>query len=153
MQCREKRGWRSAVAEGLADVDEAVHVAGTKDKASAELKGVFPKPVLLMAACVRPLAGDGIVPAEEMEQGSVAQTCGAIRFTPLVDEKREGDAGLFAEKPCVKSVTQTDGGQARTAILKGIFLITQLRDVLAAEDSTIVAEENQDCGVALPQGA
>ena len=41
----------------------------------------------------------------------------------------------------------------RASFLELSFKFAQLRDVLSAEDSTVVTKEDQYCGAALPQGA
>ena len=36
---------------------------------------------------------------------------------------------------------------------EGLLVLAQLRDVFAAEDSTVVAEEDEDGGMRFPEGA
>jgi hypothetical protein len=38
-------------------------------------------------------------------------------------------------------------------IAKGLLVIAQLRDVFAAEDSSVVAEKNEDGGIGFPERA
>ena len=37
--------------------------------------------------------------------------------------------------------------------MEGLLVIAQLRDVLAAEDSAVVAKEDEDDGILFPEGA
>ena len=55
------------VAEGLAEVGEAVDVARAEDEAAAELEGIAAKLVLLVAGGAGALAALEIVAAQEME--------------------------------------------------------------------------------------
>ena len=50
-------------------------------------------------------------------------------------------------------VTEPDGGQTRTLVPECLLVLAQLRDVLAAEYSTVVAEKDEDCWGVDPQGA
>lgn len=67
------------------------------------------------------------------------------------DQKRKGDAGLFAKNTGVSPVAESDGGQARSAVEEGLLVCAQLRDVLAAENSAVVAKEDQDCRGPFPE--
>lgn len=48
-------------------------------------------------------------------------------------------------------VAQSDGGQVRTLLFKLRLMFAQLRDVLTAEDSTVVAKEDDYCWPLGPQ--
>jgi hypothetical protein len=50
-------------------------------------------------------------------------------------------------------VAQANGGQSASCQGELLLLLAQLRDKLAAEDSPIVAQEDQDRGSAFPQRA
>ena len=130
-----------------------VHIAGTEDEASPQLEGVFAEPVLPVPGSSRALAGRHVVAAEEMEQGGIAETRRAIRLAPLVYQEREGDAGVFAEELGVVPVAEPDGGKPRPFVPDRLLVFTQLRDVLPAKHSTVVAEEDEDRGGIGPQGA
>jgi hypothetical protein len=54
--CRQQRFGRSVVAEGLADVNEAVNVAGSEDEAAAKLEGVLAGAMLAMSGGAGALA-------------------------------------------------------------------------------------------------
>ena len=47
-------------------------------------------------------------------------------------------------------VPKPDGGQSDTLLKEFLFVIAQLRDVLAAEDSAVVAKEHNHRGPAGP---
>jgi hypothetical protein len=53
------------------------------------------------------------------------------------------NAGLFAESTRVLRISQPDGREVGAGSAKGLFLIAQLRDVLATKDSSVVPEEDQ----------
>ena len=71
----------------------------------------------------------------------------------LVDEEGEVDAGLFLEEAGVACVAEADGGESRVLGTEGLLVFAQLRDVLAAEDSAVVAEEDENCGMRFPERA
>jgi len=50
-------------------------------------------------------------------------------------------------------VAQSNGREIRSPAAKLLFIFAQLRDVLAAEDSTVVAQEDQNRGRSGPQCA
>jgi hypothetical protein len=134
-------------------VGVAVYVAGTEDEASPQLEGVFAEPVLAVTGGARPLPGRHVVAAEEMEQRGIAETDRAIRLPPLVNQQREGDAGVLAEQAGVVQVAKSDGGKSRPSFPDCLLVFAQLRDVLPAEHSAVVAEEDEDRGGVGPKGA
>src|SRR5258708_1903438 len=87
----------STVAEGLADVGIAVHIAWSEDKTSAELKGIFTQLVLAMSGGAGAFARDLVVFAQQVKQVGVAQVGGFEGLALLVYQKRELDAGLFTK--------------------------------------------------------
>lgn len=129
---------RGVVAKGFAEVRKTVHIAGTEDEASAQLEGVFAEPVLPMSCCLRALARSCVVAAENMQEVGLAESGRAISFAVAVEE-RKGDPGLLAETARVVCVAQSDGGESGSALAESRFIFAQLRDVLSAEDSTVVA--------------
>ena len=50
-------------------------------------------------------------------------------------------------------VAETDGGEGGVFSAEGLLVFAQLRDVLAAEDSAVVAKEDEDGGIGFPEGA
>ena len=76
-----------------------------------------------------------------MEEGRASETRRTIRLTLLVNQERESDPTLCPEGLGIVQITQPDGGQPSTFALECLFVITQLRDMLAAEDSAVVAKE------------
>jgi hypothetical protein len=91
----------------------------------------------------------GSVAAEEMEERRRTEPGRAIRLPPLVDQG--GDPRLLAEGAGVGPVPEPHGGQARPRGDERRLVLAQLRDVLAAEDSAVVAEEDQDRRAVGPQ--
>jgi len=125
-------------------VDKAVHVSGRKHKAAAKLKWIFAQAVLAHANGFGALAGASVVSAQEMKQVGFSEAQGPIGFALVIDEKREGDAGLLAEVAGIARIAQSDGGQASAFLVELLFEFAQLRDMLTAEDSAVMAEKNND---------
>lgn len=63
------------------------------------------------------------------------------------------DAGIFAKHAGVIRVGQADGGERRAFGFELVFVGAQLRGVLAAEDSAVVAQKHDDGGVLFPEAA
>ncbi len=148
-RCKQRVGG-SVVPERLAHVGVAIDVAGTEDEASAELERIVAQAVLLMTGGSCPAPRNSIFAPQEMEQGSPLQAGRAVCLAVLVDQKRERDAGLFAEEARIVPVAQPDGGETGPSFAEFPFVLAQLRSMLAAEDSTIVAEKDDNRGTTGP---
>jgi len=134
-------------------VGEEIHVSGGEDETAAELKGMVAEFLLAEAGGASAAAGGGVIAAEEMEQIGGSEAGDAVGFAIFVDEKGERDARLLAEDSGVAEIAQADGGTARALGAERRFIFAQPGDVLAAEDSTVVAEKDQDGGGVGPQAA
>jgi hypothetical protein len=134
-------------------VCEAVDVSWTEYKASAELKGIEAEFVLVVPGGASAFAAFEIIAAKQVEDIGAVQVGGGIRLASLVNQEREVDAGFFAENARVVTVSKADGGERSTLRREFLLVLAQLRDMLAAEDSSIVTKKHDDGGVALPQRA
>jgi len=132
-------------------MDEQVFVSGRKHKAAAELQRILPQAMLFVSGGLRATARLHIIPTQQMEQGSVAQTNSFVGLAFVIDQKGKLDAGFLSKEFRIARVTQPDGGKTRAFPLELFFEFAQLRDMLSAEDSTIVAKEDQHGWSALPQ--
>ena len=86
-----------------------------------------------------------------MQQGSAPQTCRPVCLPPLIHQQRKADASLRPKRLRVAEIAQPDGRQRRSLIPKGLLMIAQLRNVLAAEDSPIMPQESDHRRPLLPQ--
>jgi len=130
---------------------EAIDISWCEDEAAAELKGIHPKLVLMMPGRPGAIAALEIVAASHVQQIRRAQISDGISLAILVNEQGKSDSRFFAENPCIVAVAQADGSEGSALIQEGLLVFAQLRDVLAAKNSAIVAEKNDDCRLALPQ--
>ena len=106
--------------------------------------------MLFVAGSLSAAAGLHVVAAQKVQQGSVAQADSFVGLAFVVDEKRELDAGFVAEEPGIADVTQPDGRNVCAFLFELFFECAQLRDMLAAKNSTVVAQKDQDGWSALP---
>jgi hypothetical protein len=134
-------------------VGEAVDVAGAEDEGAPELEGIAAEFVLVVAGCLGAFAALEIVAAEEVEEVGYAKVGDFVGLAVGVDEEGKVDAGFLPEEAGVAGVAKTDGGEGRVFGAKGWLVFAQLRDVLAAEDSAVVAEKCEDDGVRFPERA
>ena len=132
---------------------EADDVARGEDEAAAELKRVLAETVLAMPGLPRARPGRRVVAPEQVEQRRLPKAGRAVRPALLVDEERERDPGVLAERPRVLPVAEADRRQASPRGAEGLLVLAQLRDVLAAEDSAVVPEEDEHGRPALPKRA
>jgi hypothetical protein len=123
-------------------VGESIGVSRTENKAAAQLEWIFAQPVLANANSFSAFAGTRIVRSNKMEQVGLFQFDGAVGFALVVNQQRKGDPGLLAEVPGIAHIAQTYSRQFGAPLLELLFVFAQLRDVLAAEDSTIVAQKD-----------
>lgn len=130
---------------------EAVDVSRAKDEAAAELKGILAQLVLMMPRRAGSIAAFEIVAAKHMQQVGRAQVGDGIGPAVFIDEQRKRDARFLTENARIVAVAQADGGKRSAFLPEGLLVFAQLRDVLAAENSSIVPEKNDHGGLALPQ--
>jgi hypothetical protein len=132
-------------------VREAIEISRGEDEAAAELEGILAKFVLLMAGGAGALAALKIVTAKKVKQIGGRQAGDGIGLALFIHEQRKSDAGFFPEKAGVVAVTKADCGEGSAFVQERLVVFAQLRDVLAAKDSAVVAKKNDDGGIALPQ--
>jgi hypothetical protein len=128
-----------------------VHIARPKHKAAAKLKGILPQLMLLVSSRARPVARCFVVAPQQVQKVRVAQSGGAVGLPLRVDQQRKRNACILPEQARVICVAQSDGCQVGAALAKSLLMFAQLRDVLAAENSTIVAQEDHHRRLPLPQ--
>jgi hypothetical protein len=135
---------RGVVAKCFAQVGKVVHVARPKHKASTQLKRILPELVLAMASRARTLSALDVVAAKQVEQIGGPESCRAIRFALFVNEQAKADAGLFTENSRIVPVAKTNVRERGSFIAKRLLVFAQLRDMLAAKDSPVMAQKNQN---------
>jgi hypothetical protein len=131
-------GRGGVVAEGSADVCESVDVSGSEDETATELEGIVSEPVLLVSSCAGSFSCLSVSRTEQMEEIGFFQSCRPVGEPVFVDQQRKTDSGLFPEGLRVVAVTKAYGSQFGVFGLEFRFVLAQLRDVLTAEDSSVV---------------
>jgi hypothetical protein len=128
-----------------------IDISRTEDETAAELKRVLPQSLLSVAG--RPGAASclRIIAAQQMQQIGFAQPGRAVSTALLVDQERELDARFLPEKTRVVPVSQPYGSQVRSFFFELVLMFTQLRDVLVAKNSPIVAKKDDRRRSAFPQ--
>jgi hypothetical protein len=127
-----------------------IDVAGTENETAAELKRIRAQAMLPMAGGRRASPGFGVVTSKKMQQVRRLEADRAIREPLRIYQQRKRDSGFLAEEAGVASVAKTDSGEIGALGPEFIFMIAQLRNMLAAEDSTVMAEEHDNGGTAFP---
>lgn len=129
---------------------EAVKITRSEDKTSAQLEWIPPELVLRVPGSFGAGAGLGIVASQKVKQVCAFQFHRGVGFALFVNEQGKGDARFFAERTSVNAIPEPYGGQVGPAVPEGLIVCAQLRDVFSAEDSTVMAQEDDDCGLADP---
>jgi len=142
---------RRIIAKRTADVDITVHSPRPKHEAATELKGILSQLMLPVPARARSVAGALVVAPQHVQQVRIAQAGGAISLALLIDQQGEPNPGFLPEQARIVRVAESDGRQVGAPLAEGLFVCAQLRDVLAAEDSTVVAQEDHHRRLSLPQ--
>ena len=88
-----------------------------------------------------------------MKERAVQQAHSTICLPFGIHEQRERDSRLLAKDLSVVCVAQADGGQPSAFFAECLFVVAQLRDVLAAEDSSVVAKEGNHRRLVGPERA
>lgn len=131
-------------------MDEPVDVARAEDKTTTQLERVSSEFVLRMTGGLGASTGLGIVASQQMKQVCALEFHGGVCFAFLVNKQRKSNPCFVTKCACIDAVAESHCGQSRAAIAEGLLMRAQLRDVLAAEDSTIVAQENNHRWLADP---
>ena len=139
------------VAKGLAEVGEAIDVPWAKDEAAAQLKRIQPQFVLTMPGGASAITALEVVAAKYVKHIGDAQVSEFVGLALFVDEQGEVDSRFFLENTRVVAVAKADGCEGSTFVEEGLLVFAQLRDVLTAKNSSIVAKKNDDRRLALPQ--
>ena len=152
-QCREQALRLGIVSERPAEVDEQVAIPRSEDETCSQLKRILSQAVLAVSRSFGAPARYGVVAAEEMEKVCGIQLGGAVSDTIGIDQQGEGNAGLLAKGARIVHVPETDRCKRGSGLLELLLVLAQLRDMLAAENSTIVPQKNDDGGILFPKRA
>jgi len=133
---------RGVVAECLADVNKAIDIPRSENKAAPELKRVLPQAMLAMSSGRGAFARRGIVLAQNVKYRSFVESNRAVGLAFFIDQQRKVNLGVLAEVPGVPEVAKPYRYQTGAFLTKILFMFAQLRDVLAAENSAVVAKKN-----------
>jgi hypothetical protein len=130
-----------------------IDVAGTENETAAELKGIRAQAMLPMAGCCSARPGFRVVTSKQVQKIRRLEAGRAIREPLRIYQQRKRDSGLLAKKAGVARIAKTDGGEIGAFGPEFIFMVAQLRNMLAAKDSTVMAQEHDDGGTTFPQRA
>ena len=139
------------VAEGAAEVGEQVPISRSKYEARAELEGILPKPVLVVACNLGSRPRLDIIAPKEVEQVRRFQSSGPIGGARVIDQQREVDARFLSEQAGIIHVAKPDGSQSSPSPVELVLVLAQLRDVLAAEDSAVMPQEDNYGRILFPE--
>jgi hypothetical protein len=117
------------------------------------LEGIAAKFVLLVAGGFGAFAAFEIVAPEEMEDVGGFEIADFVGLAMFVDEEREFDAGFLLKDTGVVCIAEADSGKSGTLFTEGLLVFAQLRDMLAAKDSAVMAKEDDNGGIVFPERA
>ena len=131
-------------------MNESVAIARPEHKACSKLEGIFPKLVLLVAGRLSSGSRFCVVAPEDVKQISRFQGRGSVGFAFSIHQQGKRDTCLITKQAGIAHITESHRGQSGARIPEVVLVFAQLRDVLAAEDSSIMPEEDNHCGTVLP---
>jgi hypothetical protein len=137
----------------LADVRIPIHIARPEYEAAAELERILSRLVLRKAAGFGALAVLRVVGSKQMQDVGGLETHGAVSPSLRIDQQWKCYSRFFPEQPGVLFVAQADGGQLCASRVELELMLAQLRDMLTAEDSSVMAQKDDHGGILFPQRA
>lgn len=138
---------------------EAVHVARTKNESTAklewifELKWILAECVLAVPGRLGALACRRVVGAQQVQDIRFAKSDGLMHLAVVVNQQREIDPGFVTKVAGVVNAAEPDSDNVRSLLPECCFGVTQLRDMLTAENSTPVSQKHNDRGLVRPERA
>ena len=108
--------------------------------------------MLLVPGFARSLARFRIVLAEQVKNVAGFQLRDVVRLAFFIDQQWKSDARFLAKLARVDRVAKPDRGERSSFLANGLLVGAQLRDVLAAENSSVMAQKNNHRGLFVPQG-
>ena len=133
-----------------ADVAEIDHVPGTNDEHAALLPGVALRGALALSLAQSANAANQN-PRAKRAQNPSSESRGSVGLQFRVNQEGAFDPLGIAEVYRMLGPAVADDDQFGTALANGRKCVTQLRDLLAAEQSTEMADERQHHRAMLPQ--
>ena len=106
-----------------------------------------------MAAGAGPPSRRCVFASQEMQKVRGLHCRHTIGPAGFVDEEWKGDARFFTKYSRIIAVAHSDRGKGGSFVAEGLLVFAQLRDVLAAKDSSVVPEKNQHGRLRGPQRA
>jgi hypothetical protein len=94
-----------------------------------------------------------IIAAQEVERVCRFQSCGPIGAAFSIHQQRKLYPSFLSESAGIIHVTEADGSQGGPCALELVLVLAQLRDVLTAEDSAVMPQEDNHRGMVLPRRA
>jgi hypothetical protein len=76
-----------------------------------------------------------------------------VGLAVFVDQEGKVNFGFFLEDPGVVGIAEADGSERGVFGVEGLLVFAQLRNMLAAKDSAVVAEKNEDSRIRFPERA
>jgi hypothetical protein len=119
-----------------------IAVPGTEHEIGSELKRVLSHTMLPMSGRASASPSFRIIAPNHVQHVRCFQACSPIRNSIFIHQQRECDACFFPKGIRVFEIAEADRGELCSLILETDLVITQLRDVLATENSAVVAQEN-----------
>jgi hypothetical protein len=128
-----------------------IYVPRSEDKGASELKRVLPQLVLPTTRRYGTCPSLAIVFPEELEHRADTKIDGAVGTAIGVDQQRKCNPRLLAKDARVFHIAEPHSGNTGAFELESLFPFAQLRDMLAAEHSTVMAQKRHHTRRAGPQ--
>jgi hypothetical protein len=131
-------------------VDEQIVIFWPKDEARSKLERILSEAVLSESCGFGASPRGCVVATQQMEQVCRLQFCNLVRNPVCIHHERKRDARLLSKQPRIIHIPQADGSEVGTCLFELVFVFAQLRDMLTAENSAVVAEKDHHGWAGLP---
>lgn len=128
-----------------------VPVSWTEHETGSELERILAQAMLPVPGCASSRTRCAVVPPKNVQHVCRLQFSGLVSAAFFIYQQWERDSGFFPEQARIGEIAQADSGQLRTCCFEFILVLAQLRDVLTAEDSSVMTKENYHRRALLPQ--
>jgi hypothetical protein len=147
---QQLRHWR-IIAKRLICMDEDVDIPRPKNKTPAQLEGILANLMLPVPSGNGARPRLAILRTENRKNGANPKIDGLVGNTVDINQQRERDASVLTENARIRDVAKADGGNTGALEMKSLFPFAQLRDMLAAKQSPVVAQKRHHTRIAGPQ--
>jgi len=129
----------------------AIDVARGEHETPAELKGIRAEAMLPMAGGRRARPRLGVITSHQVQNVCRLEPGRTIGEPLRIYQQRKRDRSFLAKELRVTHIAKSDSREVGALVFKLLLMVAQLRNMLAAEDSAVMTQEDDHRRTAFPQ--